>query len=116
VFSKVFNALHECGILPSAHVSSEWACQQHVEEQETFLKWYSIALLLACKDFLHILVFHEHACGELCMMMACTHFTHSVCKIYTQGTVPCVWNFVIGYTLITIASSNTICWWSYFHP
>jgi hypothetical protein len=23
VFSKVFNALHECGILPSAHVSSE---------------------------------------------------------------------------------------------
>jgi hypothetical protein len=34
MFSKVFNTLCECGTLPSAHVSSERGCQQHVEEQE----------------------------------------------------------------------------------
>ena len=37
VFSKVFNTLHECGTLPSAHVSSERA-RQHVEEQENILE------------------------------------------------------------------------------
>jgi hypothetical protein len=30
-FYKVFNTLRECGTLPSAHVSSERARQQHVE-------------------------------------------------------------------------------------
>jgi hypothetical protein len=44
----------------------------------------------AREDFLHISVFHEHVYVEHCMMTACTHFIHSVCKIYTQGTVPCV--------------------------
>jgi hypothetical protein len=38
VFSKVFDTLHECGTFPSAHVSSEQACQQHVEEQESILE------------------------------------------------------------------------------
>ena len=38
VFSKVFNTLRECGMLPSAHVSSEQAHQQHVEEQENILQ------------------------------------------------------------------------------
>jgi len=38
VFSHVFNTLHECGTLPSAHVSSEQACQQHVEEHEGILE------------------------------------------------------------------------------
>ena len=38
VFSKVFNTLRECGTLPSAHVSSERACQQHVEEEENILE------------------------------------------------------------------------------
>jgi hypothetical protein len=56
--------------------------------RKTFLKWYSTALLLACEDFLHVSVFHEHVYGEHCMMTACIHFPHSVCKIYTQGTVP----------------------------
>jgi hypothetical protein len=28
----------ECGMLPSAHVSSEWACQQYVKEQENILE------------------------------------------------------------------------------
>jgi glutaminase len=37
VFSKVFNTLCEHGVLPNAHVSSERACQQHVEEQENIL-------------------------------------------------------------------------------
>ena len=34
------------------------------------------------------------------MKTACTHFTRSLCKIYSQGTVSCVYNFVIGYILI----------------
>jgi len=38
VLSKVFNTLHECGTLPSAHVSSEQARQQHVEEWESILE------------------------------------------------------------------------------
>jgi hypothetical protein len=37
VFSKVFNTLHECGMLPIAHVSSEQASQQHMKEQENSL-------------------------------------------------------------------------------
>ena len=37
VFYKVFNTLHECGTLPSAHVSSERACKQNMEEQENIL-------------------------------------------------------------------------------
>jgi hypothetical protein len=71
-----------------------------VEEQENILEWYSVALLLAREDFLQVSVFHEHVYGEHYMMTACTHFIYSVCKIYAQGTVPCVKNFVIGYILI----------------
>ena len=37
VFSKVFNTLRECSMLPSAHVSSEQACKQNMEEQENIL-------------------------------------------------------------------------------
>jgi hypothetical protein len=37
MFSKVFSTLCECDTLPSAHVSTECACQQHVEEQENIL-------------------------------------------------------------------------------
>ena len=37
VFYKVFNTLCECGTLPSAHVSSEWARKQNMEEQESIL-------------------------------------------------------------------------------
>jgi len=37
VFYKVFNTLHECGTLPSAHVSSERARKQNMEEQENIL-------------------------------------------------------------------------------
>ena len=38
VFSKVFNTLRDCGTLPTAHVSSEQARQQHVNEQENTLE------------------------------------------------------------------------------
>jgi len=37
-FSKVFNTLHKCGTLPTAHDSSEQVRQQHVEEQESILE------------------------------------------------------------------------------
>jgi hypothetical protein len=37
VFYKVFNTLCERGKLPSAHVSSEWARQQHVQQQDNIL-------------------------------------------------------------------------------
>jgi hypothetical protein len=38
VFSKVFNTLSECGVLSSAHVSTEPARQQHVEGQENIFE------------------------------------------------------------------------------
>ena len=38
VFSKVFNTLRECGTLPSVHVSSERARQQHVKEEKNILE------------------------------------------------------------------------------
>ena len=38
VFSKMLNTVRECGNLPSAHVSSERARQQHVEEEEHVLE------------------------------------------------------------------------------
>jgi hypothetical protein len=68
---------------------------------KTFLKCYSVALLLEWERFLHVSVFHEQVCGTHCLDMACTYFTHSVCKIYTQQTLPCVCNVVISYILIT---------------
>ena len=37
VFYEVFNTLRECGTLPSAHVSSERARKQNMEEQENIL-------------------------------------------------------------------------------
>ena len=37
VFFKLFNTLRECGTLPSAHVSTEWAHNQNMEEQENIL-------------------------------------------------------------------------------
>jgi hypothetical protein len=38
VFSKVFDTLREHSTLPSAHVSLERACQQHVDEQKKILE------------------------------------------------------------------------------
>jgi hypothetical protein len=67
--------------------------------RRTFLKWYSVTLLLAREGFLHVSVFHEQVCGEKCVMI-CTHFTHSVCKICAQGTVSWVYNFVSDYIII----------------
>jgi hypothetical protein len=96
VSSKAFSSLRERCTLPSVHVSPERAHQLHAEEQGTFLKWYSVVLLvqvvllLARENFLHVSVFHEHVCGEYCMMTGCTHFTQSVRKICAQGTVPYV--------------------------
>ena len=66
----------------NGHVNKTW------RNRKTFLIWYSVALLLARENFQHVSVFHEHVYGEHCMKTACTHFTHSLCKIYTQGTLP----------------------------
>jgi len=68
----------------NGHVNKTW------RNRKTFLIWYSTVQLLAHEDFQHVLVFHEHVYDEHYMKTACTHFTHSLCKIYTQGTVPCV--------------------------
>ena len=59
------------------HVNKMW------RNRKAFLKWYSVVLLLAREDFLHVSVFHEHVYGEHCMKTDCTHFTHSLCKIYS---------------------------------
>ena len=86
----VFNTLRECGTLPSAHVSSERARKQNMEEHENILDMAQRSPTATLEDFQHVSVFHEHVYGEHCMETACTHFNHSLCKIYTQGTVPCV--------------------------
>jgi hypothetical protein len=49
--------------------------------RKTFLKWYSVAILLARTEFLHVLVFHEHVYGEHCVTIAFTHFTQGMCEI-----------------------------------
>jgi hypothetical protein len=65
------------------HVNNMW------RNGKVFLNGYSEAQLLACKDFVHVSVFHEHVYGEHCMKTACTRITHSGCKINTQGTMLC---------------------------
>ena len=74
VFSKVFNTLLACSQVLmfhlNEHVNNMW------RNRKAYLKWYSVALLLAREDFLHVSVFHEHVYGEQCMNTACTHFTH----------------------------------------
>ena len=45
------NILRECGALPSAHIIFEWVRNSMWRNRKTFLKWYSVALLLACEDF-----------------------------------------------------------------
>jgi len=77
------------------HVNNMW------RNRKTFLKWCSIALLLADEDFLHFSEFHIHTYSEHCMKRVCAHFTHSVWTSALRGTVPCILNFVIGYVLIT---------------
>ena len=91
----------------NGHVNSMW------RNRKTFLVWYSVALLLARTDLLHVWVFHKHVYGLHCMKTDCTHFTHCMCKIYAQGTV---YTFRI-LSLVTykslISSVSTIHWWSY---
>jgi hypothetical protein len=85
VFSMVFNTFRERGTLPSAYASSERARQQYVEEQENIREMVSSTI--ACEDFLQVSMLHKHVYGEHFVMTLCTY---SVCKIYTDGTVPCV--------------------------
>ena len=59
----------------NGHVNETW------RNRNTFLIWYSVALLLASEDFQHVPVFHEHVYGEHCMKTASTHFTHSLSKL-----------------------------------
>ena len=54
------------------HINNTW------RNRKAFLKWYSEALLLACKDFVHVSVFHEHVYGEHCMKTAHTHHPQQV--------------------------------------
>jgi len=51
VFSKVFNTLRECDTLPSAHVSSERARQQRVEEQENVLEMVKRSTVTSTRRF-----------------------------------------------------------------
>jgi hypothetical protein len=94
--------------------------------RKTCLKWYNVALLLAHKDFLHILVFHKHVCSENYVMMTCTHFTHSmvmacthftnsVCKSTLRGQCHASRILSMVSYLSLIASINTVHWWTYFH-
>jgi hypothetical protein len=48
--------------------------------KKTFFILHSVALLLACKDFLHVSVHSKHY-----MMIAFTHFTHNMCKSTPRG-------------------------------
>jgi len=78
VFSKVFNTVYKCSTLPSAHVSSEQAHQQHVKEQENILEMVLCNPTTRSEDFLRVSMFHKHVYGKNCMKMTCAHFTCSV--------------------------------------
>jgi hypothetical protein len=43
MFFKVLNMLREYGSLPSVHVSSEWAIQHHMEEQENIFEMVQLS-------------------------------------------------------------------------
>jgi hypothetical protein len=51
------------------HVNKMWS------NRKAILKWYSVALLPAREDFLHVSVFHEHVYGEHCIIRACAKST-----------------------------------------
>jgi len=65
VFYKVCNTLRECGTHPSAHVSSERARKQTMEEEENILDMVQRSLLLAREDFQHVSVFHGFKTTQL---------------------------------------------------
>ena len=101
VFSKVFNTVHKCSILSVAHVSSEQAYQQHVKEHENILE------MVLCNPHYSkwrlstsLGVSQKRVRWTLCEDGLCPFHLQRV-KIYTQGTVTCVYNFVIGCVLIT---------------
>ena len=78
VFSKVFNALLAFFSLLMFNRSEQ---QESVFLNGTALPYYE-----------HAKTFSAPRCF--------TNFTHSMCKMYTQGTVKCVKNFVTGYIVI----------------
>jgi hypothetical protein len=55
-----------------------------VEEQENILDMVQRSPTTSMRRLSTRLCVHEHVYCEHCMKTACTHFTHSVCKIYTQ--------------------------------
>jgi hypothetical protein len=101
VFSKVFNTLCECGTLPSAHVSSEQARKQHVKEQENILEMVQRNPTTSIRRlFTRLGVSRTRVWRTLHEDGLCPFHPQHV-KIYTQGAVPCILNFVIGYLMIT---------------
>ena len=101
MFSKVFNTLHECGMLPIAHVSSEQASQQHMKEQENSLGMVQRNPTTSRRRFSTCLGVSQTRVWRTLHEDGLCPFHLQRVKIYTQGTVPCILNFVIGYILFT---------------
>ena len=51
LFSKMFNTLRECDTLPRAHVSSESARQQRVQEEENILEMVKRSTVTSTRRF-----------------------------------------------------------------
>ena len=90
VFYKVFNTLRECGKLPSAHVSSERARKQNMEEQENILDMVQRSPTASTRRLsARIGVSRTRVWGAL-HEDGLYPFHPQPVQIYTQGTVPCV--------------------------
>ena len=90
VFYKVFNTLRECSMLPSAHVSSEGVRKQIREEQEDILYMVQRSPTTSTRRLSARIGVSRTRVWRTLHEDGLYPFTHSLCKIYTQGTVPCV--------------------------
>jgi len=90
VFYKVFNTLRESGTLPSDHVSSERARKQNMEEQKNILDMVQRSPTTSKRRLSAPISVSRNRVWRTLMKTACADFTQSLCKIYTQRTVPCV--------------------------
>ena len=113
VFSKVFDTLSECCTLPSAHVSSEQARQQHVEEQEKILEMVQCNPTTSSRRLSTRLDVSQTRVWRTLHEDGLFHFAHTMWKS-TPRELPCILNFVIGYIpmsrCFTITCMPNIAW------
>ena len=87
VFYMVFNTLRKCSTLPSAHVSSERACKRNMDEQKNILVVVQRSPTIITRRLSALIGVSWTHVWQTMHEDDLFHFTHSLCKIYTQGSV-----------------------------